>query len=73
MFSRVLNERLTKVVEDKEILGEVQQEFRRGRRGADNTLVLNTIIMKGTATRKPPHLAYLDIKKVAIFELIIKD
>ena len=73
LFSRVLNERLTEVVEDNEILGEVQQGFRRGRRGADNTFVLNTIIMKGTATRKPPHLAYLDIKKVAIFELIIKD
>ena len=64
LFSRVLNERLTEVVESKKLLGEVQQGFRRGRRGADNTFVLNTIIMKGTATRKPPHLAYLDIKKV---------
>ena len=64
LFSRVLNERLTEVVEDKKILGEVQQGFRRGRRGADNTFILNTIIMKGMATRKPVHLAYLDIKKV---------
>ena len=64
LFSRVLNERLTEVVEEKKILGEVQQGFRRGRRGADNTFVLNTIIMKGVATRKKPHLAFLDIKKV---------
>ena len=63
LFSRVLNKRLTEVVEDKGILGEVQQGFRKNRRGADNTFVLNTIIMKGTATKKRPHLAYLDIKK----------
>ena len=63
VFSRLLNHRLTEVVEDKRILGEVQQGFRKNRRGADNTFVLNTIIMKGTATKKRPHLAYLDIKK----------
>ena len=66
LFSRVLNERLTEVVEDKKILGEVQQGFRRGRRGADNTFVLNTIVMKGVATGKKPHLAFLDIKKVVL-------
>ena len=70
LFSRVLNERLTEVVEDKKLLGEVQQGFRRGRRGADNTFVLNTIIMKGVATGKKPHLAFLDIKKV-VFKFII--
>ena len=64
LFSRVLNERLTEVVEKERILGEIQQGFRRGRRGADNTFVLNTIIMKGVATGKKPHLAFLDIKKV---------
>ena len=64
LFSRVLNERLTEVVEEERILGEIQQGFRRGRRGADNTFVLNTIIMKGVATGKNPHLAFLDIKKV---------
>ena len=37
LFSRVLNERLTSVVERKNILGEVQQGFRKNRRGADNT------------------------------------
>ena len=63
LFSRVLNQRLTEVVEDRCILGEVQQGFRKNRRGADNTFILNTIIMKGTATKKRPHLAYLDIKK----------
>ena len=71
MFSRVLNERLTEVVEDKKILGEVQQGFRRGRRGADNTFVLNTIVMKGVATGKKPHLAFLDIKKVFLFLFLL--
>ena len=63
LFSRVLNERLTKVVERRNLLGEIQQGFRKNRRGADNTFVLNTIIMQGTATKKHTHLAYLDIKK----------
>ena len=67
LFSRVLNERLTEVVEKERILGEIQQGFRKDRRGADNTFVLNTIIMRGTATRKRPHLAFLDIKKVVFF------
>ena len=64
LFSKVLNERLTKVVEERGLLGEIQQGFRKDRRGADNTFVLNTILMKCSAKRKKPHLAYLDIKKV---------
>ena len=65
LFSRVLNERLTKVVERKNLLREILQGFRKNRRGADNMFVLNTIIMKGTATKKHTHLAYLDIKNIA--------
>ena len=63
LFSRVLNERLTKVVEDQNLLGEIQQGFRKDRRGADNNFILNTIIMKASAKRKKVHVAYLDIKK----------
>ena len=63
LFSRVLNERLTKVVEERNLLGEIQQGFRKNRRGADNNFVLNTIIMKAAAKNKKVHIAYLDIKK----------
>ena len=65
-------------MEDKKILSEVQQGFRRGRRGADNTFVLNTIVMKGVATGKKPHLAFLDIKKMVfslnnIMEILVSE
>ena len=64
LFSKVLNERLTEVVEEEGLLGEIQQGFRKDRRGADNTFILNTILMKFSARKKKPHLAFLDIKKV---------
>ena len=73
LFSKVLNARLTKVVEDKNLLGEIQQGFREDRMGADNNFILNTIIMKAAAKRKKVHVGYLDIKKaydtVSRFEL----
>ena len=64
LFSKVLNERLTEVVEEQGLLGEIQQGFRKNRRGADNTFILNTILMKCSAKKRKPHLAFLDIKKV---------
>ena len=73
LFSKVLNARLTKVVEDKNLLGEIQQGFRKDRMGADNNFILNTIIMKAAAKKKKVHVGYLDIKKaydtVSRFEL----
>jgi hypothetical protein len=64
LFSKVLNARLTTVVEGRNLLGELQQGFRKGRSGADNTFVLNTILMMCAAKKKKPHLAFIDIKKV---------
>ena len=68
LFSKVLNERLTEVVEEQGLLGEIQQGFRKNRRGADNTFILNTILMKCSAKKRKPHLAFLDIKKVRNIE-----
>ena len=63
LFSRVLTERLTTVVEERGILGEVQQGFRKGRGGAENVFVVNTILQKCSAVRKKPHMAFIDIRK----------
>jgi hypothetical protein len=65
LFGKTLCARLTAVVESKGVLGELQQGFRKGRCGADNTFVLNTILMMCTAKKLKPHLAFIDIKKVA--------
>ena len=64
LFSRVLTARLTKEVEERGLLGEIQQGFRKGRCGADNNFVLHTILLKCAAQGKRPHMAFIDIKKV---------
>ena len=77
LFSKVLNTRLTKVVEEKNILGEIQNGFRKGRSGADNNFVLHTILMKCSAKGMKPNLAFIDIRKVGeiyiFYEKIVKD
>ena len=63
LFSRVLNDRLTGVVEEEDLLGEVQSGFRKTRSGSDNLFVLNTILWKAAARRMKAHLAFIDLKK----------
>ena len=63
LYSRLLNERLTCVVEKHELLGEIQNGFRKGRVGADNTFVLDTILWKQKALKKKTHMAFIDLVK----------
>ena len=63
LFSKLLNERLIKVTEKHKLLGEIQNGFRKGRCGADNSFVLDTILWKSKATKKPVHMSFVDITK----------
>jgi len=63
LYSKVLNLRLTKVVEKHNLLGEVQGGFRKGRGCADNTFVLHSVLWKARSKRRSVHLAFLDIAK----------
>ena len=63
LYSRVLNDRLTQVVEVHGILGEVQNGFRKNRSGADNAFILDTILWKSMSQRRKVHMAFLDISK----------
>ena len=63
LFSKLLNERLIKVTEKHKLLGEIQNGFRKGRCGADNNFVLDTILWKSKALRKPVHMSFIDISK----------
>ena len=54
----------TVVVEEMGVLGEVQQGFRKGRCGADNSFVLHTILQQCAAKGRQPHMAFIDIQKV---------
>lgn len=63
LYSKVLNERLTKVVEEHDLLGEIQNGFRKDRGGSDNSFILDSILWKAKALKSKVHLAFLDISK----------
>ena len=62
-FSKTLDKRLRVVVENKNILGESQNGFRKGRSGEDSAFVLHSILWKASAKKKKTHLAFLDVAK----------
>ena len=62
-YSKILNARLSEVVERHRILGEAQNGFRKGRSGSDSAFILNTILWKSLAKKKKTHLAFLDLAK----------
>ena len=63
LYSRVMNLRLTQVVEEHSLIGEIQNGFRQGRRSADNAFILQTILWKQKFARKRVHMGYIDIQK----------
>ena len=63
LYSKVLNERLSKVCEEHKLLGEVQNGFRKERCGADNNFILDTILWKASSSRKNAHLGFIDVCK----------
>ena len=63
LYSRVLNSRLTQVVETHGLLGEEQNGFRSGRRTADNNFLVNSAIWKGKSVKQNVHFCFIDISK----------
>ena len=63
IYSRMLNSRLTKVVEDHDLLGEIQAGFRKTRSASDNLFVLNTILSKAKELGQQVHKSFIDITK----------
>ena len=63
LYTKLLNERLTTVVEQHRLLGEIQHGFRKGRSGSDCGFVLNSVLWKSKATKKLVHLAFIDLQK----------
>jgi hypothetical protein len=62
-YTKLMTNRLVKVVEELGLLGEIQNGFRRGRSGADCCFVINTVLWKMVGLNKPVHMAFLDLKK----------
>ena len=71
LYSRLLNERLTQVVEQHKLLGEIQNGFRKGRSSSDNLFVLDTILWKERARGKKVHLAFIDLVKA--YDMVDRD
>lgn len=63
LFSKLLNSRLTEVVEVHRLLGEVQNGFRKERRMTDNSFILDSVLMKAKSANQAVHLCYIDISK----------
>ena len=63
LYSKILNSRLTEVVERHKLLGEVQNGFRKDRSGADSVFSLNSVLWKSIAKQKKVNLAFLDLAK----------
>ena len=63
LFSKLLNSRLSEVVETHNLLGEVQNGFRKERRMADNSFILDSILMKAKSSKEKLHLCYVDVSK----------
>ena len=62
-YSKVINARLTEVVERHKLLGEIQNGFRKDRSGGDSSFTLNSIIWKSLAKKKKVHLSFMDLQK----------
>ena len=63
IYSRILNDRLKKVTEAHDLLGEVQAGFRKDRNAGDNLFVLSTILAKAKENGQLVHKAFVDITK----------
>ena len=61
LYSKILNERLTEVVEKHTLLGEIQNGFRRGRSCSDSQFILATVLWKARALNKDVHCAFIDL------------
>ena len=62
-YSKLINERLTEVVERHKLLGEIQNGFRKDRSGADSSFTLCSILWKANVKKKKVHLAFMDLQK----------
>ena len=63
LFSKLLNIRLTELVENHHLLGEEQNGFRKDRQMADNSFILDSILMKARSKKQKVLLCYIDVSK----------
>ena len=57
---------MTKIIEEKKLLGEEQFGFRKARSTVDAVFTLSTMFQKAKAKRWPYACAFIDISKVEV-------
>ena len=63
LFTRLLNNRLTEIIENKNFLKQNQIGFRKGFRTADRVLTVKTLIDKYLSQNKKLYLCFVHFKK----------
>ena len=63
LYLKILTTRIQEASESSNLLGEIQNGFRKGRRGADNLFIMETIIQKMKRDKIAGSIALLDITK----------
>jgi len=63
VYFRIWANRIQEACEEANILGEIQNGFRKNRRTLDNILLLDTVIRKAQRNNSPVYIALLDITK----------
>ena len=63
VYLRVVYNRINLLVENYNLLGEIQNGFRKKRRAMDNLITVDTVIRKAKREHKPIYIALLDITK----------
>ena len=63
LYSRIINRRVMKYVEENKILSEMQNAFRETRSMADNIMMLQAIMNKNCANHNETYLCFIDLEK----------
>ena len=63
LYSSILRNRIEKVVEENNILGEIQNGFRKSRSTLDNLLILRSVVEKSKSKQKDCFLSFVDLRK----------
>ena len=62
-FTRILNVRLQKWVDDNKLISEEQAGFHRGYSTVDNAFILNSFVQKYLGKRRKVYVAFIDYRK----------
>ena len=67
LYSYIINKRLSRWVEDNDVLGEIQAGFRKDQSTIDHIFTLFSMIQRHLLRNKKLHVAFIDLRKAFDF------